>query len=994
MFPLLQTYDVFANTTAETASTSLLKSDKVNVDYKLREVSGQPILDLSIAYDTKTENLKQKTKFRFVTADNKLLSFDPQTGWQQDKSDGTLWFIQSNWQTKSSETLSVPLPVNTKEINVEIQLDQQTTKDGKTEVQNNQLSSKEQGIYKIIVPEMTTQQTQQASSASTQTAQPAMTARMMMTETQSTDDFNTDYYIKDDKGIYPKNGTNKYLGSDSKDSVYINNFGFNNNLNSGYQEVKNPNGTKTLFKKTISPTDKDGEFQVQLDMLGQTLTTKQKIDLVIVLDKSGSMGYQDASRWKQVKDSIATFSNNFLNTADKKNQMSLISFQGQDTKPSVDVSIFGNSAFTYDFNDITNSTILKNKPNNVGTPTFVGFDAGLEVLTNSISGTRSDAKKIILTITDGKPTFFPTTNYKTDSFYKVYDNPKTDDPTISRYNLNNSKYFSGNGDVGQNSDILANGLASTTNYINRKLELNSYGTYIRFAIEIGQENNKDFMKLLGKDGVYTSSNNDISALLANINSKINSYYSLEGGTFTDLIGSDFTYVKDSLKQETITGSSTSSINKVGNTTKFTQPTISNKEIKANNLILSSTDPKQFQGYRITYKLAIDNKDGLFHQANGQTTLKDAAGKIVADYIVPSARYQTRTITAKSDIKGAEYTLERLNSDGTWKTIEIKQDSSNTNTVNFTTVPARDKAGILISYRVKQSAITGYDVEQNPQVVKILDDEVWKSDNPTVTFTNTKANTTISFTKVDESNKPMSGVKFTLMDSKQNVLEENITSNSTGVVTFKTYPIGTYILRETATNLGYKLMADKTITIKNNNGLKVYNNDGSELITIQNEPLKTTVNFATYDINDTSYQNKFNESEVQYDVKDMSGNKADLTNLSYGRYQFTQTKTKTDYQVLGETIYFEVKKDGTVVQTDKDGKAISSSGQATFEFTKSPDNKANNTLNIKVLNIQKGQLPATGGDGHFFTNRLAVILVSLGFVASLVHLGLQFRGRKR
>ena len=169
---------------------------------------------------------------------------------------------------------TLPLPTSINQLKIEIQLDEETTEKTLATVKNNILEVKQQGPYTITIPTATatssttssqaaisstttsttsdpattsstpnsqtttpstttsststtksseTSKTTTASESTTSTTQestPAMAARTFMAaETQSASDINTDYYTEDDQGIYPKNGTNKYLGSKLSDSI-------------------------------------------------------------------------------------------------------------------------------------------------------------------------------------------------------------------------------------------------------------------------------------------------------------------------------------------------------------------------------------------------------------------------------------------------------------------------------------------------------------------------------------------------------------------------------------------------------------------------------------------------------------------------------------------------------------------------------------------------------------------------------------------------------
>ena len=822
------------------------------------------------------------------------------------------------------------------------------------------------------------------------------------TDTTKTSLLQTDYYIQDDQGIYPKNGTNKYLGSKLSDSIKNANYG--SDFDTGYQEVTNANGTKTLFKKTIAPTGNDGEFSVQLDMLGQTLNQKKDSYVVLVIDRSGSM---EGDRWDKASEAIAKFSDSLLK--DKSNHLSLLTYETKNSQPSVEVVKYNNNYFTNDsskiytknrywdwYSGLTYTVSLNNVtgPNNGGTPTFFGVKKGLDILNDS-KLVPNGANKILITLTDGVPTQWPSSS--TTSEFKITTNSGTNTDVFtatSGFGGNGIRYESQNPNMSQGMKINQDYIK---NIFLKNADTMKFGVGINVAENLSEAPNiknkeiTDFLSALGPDGVFNSSNNDISSMLEKINSKITSYDSLLDGSFEDPISDSFEYVSNSFTQKTISRTSDLKVTEGANSTNFS---LANNKITATNLTLSSTDPNKFMGYRLTYKLKIKNgfKDGRFQQANGQTTLGDSADTIAADYIVPSARYQTRTITAssvdgnKAAVNGATYVLERKKADGTWEVIETKTASSSTNTVTFTTVAARDTSGNIFTYRVTQNKVGNYAMPEKQTVIQPKD---WLSDKQNLTFENPALKAEIAFTKVNELQTPMAGVSFTLSGNGITAITKE--TDKDGKISFGSYPVGKYTLKETKTNAGYQLLAEKTIEIVEENGTAKAKLEGQPLDKIQNTLLATNLVFETFDYND-----KTTPLDGKYTVKDSGGKTVtDLSNLMPGRYQFNQTQTSTAYQLLKDTIYFEITKDGQIREIDQSGNPVTAkSSQVTFTYTLATDGKSKNQLKITVLNLKKGQLPETGGFGHFFTNRLAVIFASLGLLVALLYVGLQVRGRKR
>src|SRR5699024_4364073 len=147
-------------------------------------------------------------------------------------------------------------------------------------------------------------------------------------------------------------------------------------------------------------------------------------------DKSGSMmNDEDPNRWSQLKTAVKTFSENILKeneitdeqSGENRIQIGMVGFSSDVYRNGnnyrtravrADVASFSNlngtnltSVFTSDSDVLTKHPIYTQDPGTSGTPTFIGVDAGLALLHNSGAGARSDAKKVLITVTDGSPTY-------------------------------------------------------------------------------------------------------------------------------------------------------------------------------------------------------------------------------------------------------------------------------------------------------------------------------------------------------------------------------------------------------------------------------------------------------------------------------------------------------------------------------------------------------------------------------------------------------------
>lgn len=793
------------------------------------------------------------------------------------------------------------------------------------------------------------------------------------------------------KGTSPYVGVNNILGQ-AKD-------GTNTAFNNGYHEFQiNVNNTNlsVLTKKTVKPTDNPNEFEIQLDAIGQMLQNRKNLDIVLVLDKSGSMNDilsgQTDSKWTQLQSAVKKFSNEILssNTAGQ-NRLGIASFQTQSIYynhyPQISSAKFANkTAFTTSSTDLLSTDIYTSNPNG-GTPTFLGVDAGIQLLTDSTFGSRTDAEKVLIVLTDGKPTYYPKQNniLSTGKYATLFK-----DASVSKTSSNVSGTLTDKDRYdGDGANTYTYTLQDNASYIENLYD--PIPNISKYAIDLGGNNTVDFMNTLGPSGRYST--NDIDKVFDQITSKVlSNNFAIKNGQLFDSMSSDVTLISSPvLSGITLSTKGSISSNKdvyMDNIEKNS----TDKQIKLNKVDLGSDINGNRHGIRLTYKVRLNNTDGNFHELNQPTYLTTEQSSTPIGFAVPSARYQTRTITAssvdgnKAAVNGATYVLERKKADGTWETIETKTAPSNTNTVTFKTVAARDTSGNEFTYRVTQNKVGNYALPEKQTVIPLKD---WLSDKQTVEFKNPALQAEIKFTKINELQTPMAGVSFTLSGNGITAITKETDKN--GLISFGNYPIGKYTLKETKTNAGYQLLPEKTIEIVENNGKAEVKLDGQPLDKIQNTLLATNLVFETFDYND-----KKTVLDGKYTVKDSTGKTVtDSSNLMPGRYQFNQTQTSPAYQLLKDTIYFEITKDGQIREIDQSGNPVTTKdSQVTFTYTLATDGKSKNQLKITVLNLKKGQLPETGGFGHFFTNRLAVIFASLGFLVALLYVGLQVRGRKR
>ena len=169
----------------------------------------------------------------------------------------------------------------------------------------------------------------------------------------------------------------------------------------------------------------DGTYDLTLSVAGATgsSTKKKEIDVLLIVDKSGSMthtlaGYENSSynnsRWKASKDAIQTLIDNFNANKDKLDvKYSIVTFSGDQGKRNHadsewnDAEVNQKWAYSNEFT-VSNSDswdkgsgVLDFTPEG-GTNYAAGFRKGKEQLKTA----RSTAQKVVIFLSDGEPTFY------------------------------------------------------------------------------------------------------------------------------------------------------------------------------------------------------------------------------------------------------------------------------------------------------------------------------------------------------------------------------------------------------------------------------------------------------------------------------------------------------------------------------------------------------------------------------------------------------------
>ena len=175
------------------------------------------------------------------------------------------------------------------------------------------------------------------------------------------------------------------------------------------------------------PTDKGADFLVALSALSSyastTTTDTQPLDIVMVLDASGSMddamGNNDSTKRM---DALHAAVNNFIDKATEKNaqitdankkiRLSIVKFSGKENTATGN-GTYRDGGYTYNYSQIvqeftacdsSNAGGLKSKVNAITPNGATRADNGMKRAKAALTSARTNAKKVVIFFTDGTPT--------------------------------------------------------------------------------------------------------------------------------------------------------------------------------------------------------------------------------------------------------------------------------------------------------------------------------------------------------------------------------------------------------------------------------------------------------------------------------------------------------------------------------------------------------------------------------------------------------------
>lgn len=591
--------------------------------------------------------------------------------------------------------------------------------------------------------------------------------------------------------------------------------------------------------KKAQPTSTENEYAIDLKTQGRASVTQETVDIVLVVDNSGSMGTiigNGKTRWQNMKDNVFQFIDEVTqaNTAaNTKIRIDVVNFASI-VRPELNSGFSGDPA-------VIKSKFYSSYLNNQDAGTFTqrGLISGYTKLSTS-----SASKKVMVVLTDGAPTL----SYKGIS--------ATGSENITSF----SNYVKGDG-----SDFRLHGRSYYADhdpyFINRYIKITNHGQPTISQAKIIKNSRPDFdIFSIGLDTTVTSggaTEEDMNNVLNNIASRTEYAFttkdsaselsktlskisqsvsnSISNGVVTDPIGPmyDLNLGSDNI------------FDKSDYTLTASNPDLENvpvdydpdtKTLKMKGLNLGKGEWVNLN-YKVKLRVTDDNfVENQWYPMNGTTTLKPSSASInLREYPVPEAKAKSPSynfVFNKIDdnekpLQGAVFELKDVSGN------TLSRTSSSSGQVLFDNLK---KGRYSLTEKsapngfIKDSKVYTVVIDSNGE---IRIDNVLYTDTNKFKIINKKLLGSIEVIKhkTGNENELLPGAKFELRNSAGNLIG-TLTTGPDGKVLFKALPLGNYTLKEVQAPKNYQLNSEPiNITVKNDEKVivKVPNKSNSDIL---------------------------------------------------------------------------------------------------------------------------------------------------------------------
>lgn len=967
----------------------------------------------------------QALKFK-VTADGETIAFNEDASFAANDDQ---WFAEKDFSKQSQGSLSFTTVLNVSNVALKIQADATKT-DGTQAVTINKniLTSAVEGPHALKLPAVATEERIEVSATSPPTAEEITSSQETETTAQTEEaseatssEINSSRVVVGSSNLEYLSGISAFSSINSRNiapeyttDATKGTFPTNSWQPAGQTNVINHQGNKErnfatwdgvtswngdpsdtthsyiqygekqtdfAIRKYAKETSNPGLYDVYLNVKGNKQQDIKPVDIVLVVDMSGSMESSRSNGWNDRAGAVRNGVKNFLQTIKDAGigdyvKVGLVGFSspGYVTGANGYLTVpIGKVSDTSHVNAINDT--LKPKFTG-GTYTQIGIEQGQQMLAGS-----SNENKMMIVLTDGVPTFskevtaaqtIDGTTYAT-KFGNTLDAPGNTSKLNSSYwvgywgnitNINSTWPATlGAAKIAKDAGLTIHTLG---------IQLSKDGTFLT------EQQVRDRASLIATPGKYkdAETTNDVSDYLnEQAKNVVKSFNTIVNGSINDPLGDQFSY------ESTPTVKSIST----GNSAVTNLPTVNQSNGKVTTTELNLGKDQEIQ---IHYQVRINTEDKDFtpekwYPMNGQTTLTpngdNPDNKV--DFGVPSAKAPG----VKLDLKkiweeydkdtskrpdSLDFTLNRKDTteSNSWKQGFIRLSKSDvatdTNVWEKTNIekvaetqgateslwlPQFNNKGKDFAYSFEEVTVNGYESSSNAAKT------IW---------TNKKIYTPLALeiTKISDQGKtPLKGAVFKLSGGSLPNAGVELKDNGDGTYTlsddkYKLQLNTEYTLTEvtppaghTATTTSWKVnvSAEGKVTINDAvPGIEI--KDNTIKYTIENEFTKRPLLVEKYNKDSGKTLDGAKFTLKQYDDKwtndgkvvgdDLIGNDAkSFASLAPGYYSLEETKVPTGYKKDDTVFKFQIDSAGKLL--DENGKEITGNSKPTTDgFYLTSDNK--------------------------------------------------------
>lgn len=796
------------------------------------------------------------------------------------------------------------------------------------------------------------------------------------------------------------------------------------NTTNSYLKFGDPNNPDYQIRKYAKETNTPGLYDVYLNVKGNTQQNVKPVDIVLVVDMSGSMEFNryNTNRAGAVRTGVKNFLTSIQNAGlGNYVNVGLIGFSspgyigGESGYISVKLGKAGNASQQQAINGALNPRFQG------GTYTQIGLRQGSAMLNADTSGN----KKMMILLTDGVPTFSNkviNSEWINGTLYGTNFGSRRDEPSDTAQlrwpytdSSGNTIYDTWPATLGEAKNAKDSGnevhalgiqLADDRQYMTKEK--------IRQNMQLITNSPDLYEDADSADAVEAYLNNQAKDIIKNFNT-------VTDGTITDPIGTQFQYANN---QATVTS--------VG---KQTVPAseLPSAAIQDGQLTVNHMNLGQDQEVQIHYQVRIKTEDAGFkpdfwYQMNGETLLTPKAGAAAVDFGIHSGRApattvyvqkQWRQLSNQSLPDTLNVTVQRKVADGSldpnWQQTLVLKKADNWK-ASFT-APAYNNQGQSFSYVVKSEDASGIDLSS------FISSQNMDQQTATLTLTNQQYG--FQFQKkttdgTDLSADQLKAMQFNLTQYSDNSFQQVSKTNAITSTDLQALAPGYYGIQEAAAPTGYQL--DGTMYLfqltsdgqwqyhgtKDNvtsgsviNGQQTLNpvgdksddftvtGDHQQILTLTkyDEPKPSMTLRVIKQDNQSQYlagaaftlQPSAGEAETITSSATSEGQAFATKLVADGTYTMSETKAPDGYQSNPAKIAIQVATTGKEATVTIDGEALKP-GESKNGYTLAIDGS---TITLQAINQPLAILPHTGGQGYQRLLGIALGLISAAFLLLLV-----------